>query len=133
MDNFITKEKVFVQTSKLAEVLINSDGYEAFHDNIVKNNIVYEESKNYEIVGAGFIDFNQHLYEDINHMNSISSGLYLDMTLIMLKIYIYFYKLFIPPKINLAIFFIFSLFSSVILCSPPFCQLYLFVSFYFFF
>lgn len=89
MDNFITKEKVFVQTSKLAEILINSEGYEAFHDNIVKNNIVYEESKIYEIVGAGFVDFNQHLYEDINHMNSISSGLYLDMTLIMFKIYIW--------------------------------------------
>ena len=31
----------------------------------------------------------QHLYEDINHMNSISGGLYLDMTLVMFKIYIW--------------------------------------------
>ena len=89
MDRLITKEKVFVQTNQLAEILINSNGYGEFHDNIVKNNIVCEESKNYEITGAGFIDFNQHLYEDINHMNSISSGLYLDMTLVMYKIYIW--------------------------------------------
>ena len=89
MGNFITEEKVFVQTNQLAEILMNSNGYEDFHNNIVKNNIVYEESKNYEIAGGGFIDFNQHLYEDINHMNSISSGLYLDMTLVMFKIYIW--------------------------------------------
>ena len=89
MDRLITKEKVFVQTNQLAEILINSNGYEDFHNNIVKNNIVCEESKNYEIAGAGFIDFNQHLYEDINHMNSISGGLYLDMTLVMFKIYIW--------------------------------------------
>lgn len=89
MEKFITKEKLFIQTNKLAEILINSNGYEDFHNNIVKNNIVYEERKNYEIAGSGFIDFNQHLYEDINHMNSISSGLYLDMTLVMFKIYIW--------------------------------------------
>ena len=89
MNRLITKEKVFVQASQLAEILINSNGYGDFHDKIVKNNIVCEESKNYEIAGAGFIDFNQHLYEDINHMNSISSGLYLDMTLVMFKIYIW--------------------------------------------
>lgn len=89
MDRLITKEKVFVQANQLSQILINSNGYEDFHDNLVKNNIVCEESKNYEIVGAGFIDFNQHLYEDINHMNSISCGLYLDMTLIMFKIYIW--------------------------------------------
>ena len=89
MDRLITKEKVFVQTNQLAEILINSNGYEDFHNNIVKNNIECEESKNYEIAGAGFIDFNQHLYEDINHMNSISGGLYLDMTLVMFKIYIW--------------------------------------------
>ena len=45
--------------------------------------------KTTKIAGAGFIDFNNHLYEDINHMNSISSGLYLDMTLVMFKIYIW--------------------------------------------
>lgn len=89
MDRLITKEKIFVQTNPLSEILINSNGYSDFHENIVKNNIVCEESKSYEITGAGFIDFNQHLYEDINHMNSISSGLYLDMTLIMFKIYIW--------------------------------------------
>ena len=55
MDRLITKEKVFVQTNQLAEILINSNGYEDFHNNIVKNNIVCEESKNYEIAGAGFI------------------------------------------------------------------------------
>ena len=48
MDRLITKEKVFVQTNQLAEILINSNGYEDFHNNIVKNNIVCEESKNYE-------------------------------------------------------------------------------------
>ena len=53
MDRLITKEKVFVQTNQLAEILINSNGYEDFHNNIVKNNIVCEESKNYEIAGAG--------------------------------------------------------------------------------
>ena len=52
MDRLITKEKVFVQTNQLAEILINSNGYEDLHNNIVKNNIVCEESKNYEIAGA---------------------------------------------------------------------------------
>ena len=61
MDRLITKEKVFAQTNQLAEILINSNGYADFHDNIVKNNIACEENKNYEIAGAGFIDFNQHL------------------------------------------------------------------------
>ena len=89
MDKLITKEKIFIQTNQLAEILIDSNGYSDFHDNIVKNNIICEENKNYEIAGAGFIDFNNHLYEDINHMNSISSGLYLDMTLVMFKIYIW--------------------------------------------
>ena len=89
MERLISKEKIFVQTSQLAEILINSNGYSDLLENIEKNNIVCEENKNYEIVGAGFIDFNQHLYEDINHMNSISSGLYLDMTLVMFKIYIW--------------------------------------------
>ena len=89
MNRLITKEKIFIQTNKLVDILINSSGYNDFHDKIVKNNIVCEENKNYEIAGAGFIDFNNHLYEDINHMNSISSGLYLDMTLVMFKIYIW--------------------------------------------
>src|SRR5699024_8719886 len=89
MNRLITKEKIFIQTNKLVDILINSSGYNYFHDKIVKNNIVCEENKNYEIAGAGFIDFNNHLYEDINHMNSISSGLYLDMTLVMFKIYIW--------------------------------------------
>ena len=89
MDRLITKEKVFVQTNQLAEILINSNGYEDFHNNIVKNNIVCEESKNYEIAGAGFIDFNQHLYEDINHMNSISTGLYLEKSFVTFNIFIW--------------------------------------------
>ena len=89
MNRLITKEKIFIQTNKLVDILINSSRYNDFHDKIVKNNIVCEENKNYEIAGAGFIDFNNHLYEDINHMNSISSGLYLDMTLVMFKIYIW--------------------------------------------
>ena len=33
MDRLITKEKVFVQTNQLAEILINSNGYEDFHNN----------------------------------------------------------------------------------------------------
>ena len=45
MDRLITKEKVFVQTNQLAEILINSNGYGDFHDNIVKNNIVCEEKR----------------------------------------------------------------------------------------
>lgn len=89
MDRLITKEKVFVQTNQLAEILINSNGYEDFHNNIVKNNIVCEENKNYEISGAGFIDFNQHLYEDINQMNSISSGLFLERSLVTFRIFIW--------------------------------------------
>ena len=39
MDRLITKEKVFVQTNQLAEILINSNGYEDFHNKIEKNNI----------------------------------------------------------------------------------------------
>ena len=36
MDRLITKEKVFVQTNQLAEILINSNGYEDFHNKKVK-------------------------------------------------------------------------------------------------
>ena len=48
MNRLITKEKIFIQTNQLVDILINSSGYNDFHDKIVKNNIVCEENKNYE-------------------------------------------------------------------------------------
>ncbi|RDY27926.1 hypothetical protein CHL78_007945 [Romboutsia weinsteinii] len=89
MTDFISKESVFANSTKLAEILIESDGYTDFHEKIVSNNIEYNEQKTYEVVPSGFIDFNQHLYENINDMNSISTGIYLEMSLITYRIFIW--------------------------------------------
>lgn len=89
MTEFISKEKIFANATKLATILLESESYSDFHDRLLSSDINYVENKTYEVAPSGFIDFNQHLYEDINHMNSISGGLYLDMTLVMFKIYIW--------------------------------------------
>ena len=89
MTEFISKEKIFANATKLAEILLESENYSDFHERLSTSDIDYIENKTYEVAPSGFIDFNHHLYEDINHMNSISGGLYLDMTLVMFKIYIW--------------------------------------------
>lgn len=89
MNKFITKEMVFAQPTKLSQILNVSNGYVELHENISKNNIEIDEQKTYEIAQGGFIDFNKHLYEEENHMNSISCGLYLEMTLVTFKIFIW--------------------------------------------
>ena len=89
MTDFISKEKIFANTTKLAEILLDSESYSDFHDKVSKSDILYDENKTYEVVPSGFIDFNQHLYEDINHMNSISSGLFIEKSLITFRIFIW--------------------------------------------
>lgn len=89
MTDFISKEKIFANTTKLAEILLDSESYSDFHDKVSKSDILYDENKTYEVVPSGFIDFNQHLYEDINHMNSISTGLYLEKSFITFRIFIW--------------------------------------------
>lgn len=86
---FLSKDKIFVQPTKLSEILLQSNGYTDFHDNIVQNNVEYNEQKTYEISTGGFIDFNQHMYENINEMNSISTGIYLEKSLITFRIFIW--------------------------------------------
>ena len=83
MTEFISKEKIFANATKLAEILLESENYSDFHERLSTSDIDYIENKTYEVAPSGFIDFNHHLYEDINHMNSISGGLYLDMTLVL--------------------------------------------------
>lgn len=87
--NFLSKENIFIQTSKFAELLIESDGYDTFHDKIAENNLEYNEQKTYEIAQSGFVDFNQHLYENINEMNSISAGIYLQMSLVTFRLFLW--------------------------------------------
>ncbi|WP_042273884.1 hypothetical protein [Faecalimicrobium dakarense] len=86
---FLSEDKIFIQPTKLAEILLQSNGYTNFHESIVQNNIEYSDQKNYEISSGGFIDFNQHLYENINEMNSISTGIYLEKSLITFRIFIW--------------------------------------------
>ncbi|MGL6107456.1 hypothetical protein [Romboutsia sp.] len=86
---FLTKDKVFIQTTKFADLLIQSDSYEVFHNKIAENNLEYNEQKVYEIAQSGFVDFNQHLYEEINEMNSLSAGIYLEMSLITFRIFLW--------------------------------------------
>lgn len=88
-DKFITKEKIFLQPTKFSEMLINADGYESFYKQIIESKVEYNEEKPYDLLPSGFIDFNQHLYEDINHMNSISSGLFIERALITFRIFIW--------------------------------------------
>lgn len=88
-NQFISKDKVFTQTSKFTEILIHSNGYSNFHDNVLNSDTEYSDEKTYEIVSSGFVDFNQDLYEDINQMNSISTGLYIEMSLVTYRIFIW--------------------------------------------
>ena len=88
-NKLITKDKVFIQESNFSNVFYKSNGYEDFYNNLLKNNIEFDENKTYDLLPSGFIDFNQHLYEDINHLNSISSGLFLEKTLITFRIFIW--------------------------------------------
>ena len=88
-DKLITKDKIFIQDTNFSNVLYKSSGYEDFHTNAANNNIEIDENRTYDLLPSGFIDFNQHLYEDINHMNSISSGLFLEKTLITFRIFIW--------------------------------------------
>ncbi|MEG0855240.1 MAG: hypothetical protein RSG52_02050 [Terrisporobacter sp.] len=89
MKDFISKERIFANATKLTEILLASNGYDDFHKRLLDSDINYEENKTYEIAPSGFIDFNQHLYEDINHMNSISTGLYLEKSFVTFRIFIW--------------------------------------------
>lgn len=89
MTQFISKEKIFANATQLTEILLISSNYEDFHQKLVSSNLNYKESKTYELAPSGFIDFNHHLYEDINHMNSISTGLYLERSLVTFRIFIW--------------------------------------------
>lgn len=89
MTEFISKDKIFINKSKLGNILLESENYLDFHKKLEENNIKYEVNKTYEVVQSGFIDFNNHLYEDINHMNSISVGLFMEMSFITFNIYIW--------------------------------------------
>lgn len=89
MTEFINKERIFANATKLAEILLVSENYSDFHEKLSKSNIDYNENKTYEVAPSGFIDFNQHLYEDINHMNSISTGLYLEKSFVTFNIFIW--------------------------------------------
>ena len=89
MTEFISKERIFANATKLTEILLKSENYSDFYEKLSNSDIDYNENKTYEVVPSGFIDFNQHLYEDINHMNSISTGLYLEKSFITFNIFIW--------------------------------------------
>lgn len=88
-NQFLNKDKIFTSSTQFSEILLQSNGYTDFYDMILKNNIEYIESKTYEISVGGFVDFNQHMYENINDMNSISTGIYLEKSLITFRIFIW--------------------------------------------
>lgn len=89
MTDFINKERIFANATKLAEILLESESYADFHERLSKSDIEYNENKTYEVAPSGFIDFNHDLYEDINHMNSISTGLYLEKSFVTFNIFIW--------------------------------------------
>ena len=89
MTNFIQKERIFVNPTKLASILLESKSYADFHDKLSESNTKYNKNKTYEVTPSGFIDFNHDLYEDVNHMNSISTGLYLEKSFIIFNIFIW--------------------------------------------
>lgn len=89
MEKNLKNDSVNIQIGQLGNILIQSKGYEEFYNNLSKCNIEFNEAKTYEIASSGFVDFNQHLYEDINHMNSISSGIYLERSLITYRVFIW--------------------------------------------
>ncbi|SCH65048.1 MULTISPECIES: hypothetical protein [unclassified Romboutsia] len=86
---FITKENIFIQPTKFSDMLINATGYESLYKQIIESKIEFNEEKSYDLLPSGFIDFNQHLYDDINHMNSISTGLFIERALITFRIFIW--------------------------------------------
>lgn len=86
---FITENMVHTQTNLFADLLLESNSYSQLHESIQQSKEEYSDQKVYEIVSSGFIDFNQHLYEDINHMNSISTGLFIEMSLVTYRIFIW--------------------------------------------
>ena len=63
MTEFISKEKIFANATKLAEILLESENYSDFHERLSTSDIDYIENKTYEVAPSGFIDFNHHLYE----------------------------------------------------------------------
>lgn len=90
MENqLIKKENIHIIASSFSDILTRSSSYSDFHEKIVESNIEYSDQKVYEVVSSGFFDFNQHLYEDINHMNSISTGLYVEMSLVTYRVFLW--------------------------------------------
>lgn len=88
-NQLIKKENIHAIPSSFSDILLKSSSYGDFHEKIVENNVEYSDHKVYEIVSSGFFDFNQHLYEDINHMNSISTGLYVEMSLVTYRVFLW--------------------------------------------
>lgn len=88
-NKFLSKEKISIQTTKFAEILAQSNGYTNFDEKIMEAKIEYDAQKVYEIAQSTFIDFNNHLFENINEMHSISAGIYLERTLITFRIFIW--------------------------------------------
>lgn len=88
-EKFLAKEKLFINTTQFSDILYKSNGYEEFYKNIIESNIDYKQEKTYEIAASNFFDFNNHLYEDINHMNSISCGIYIELGLITYRLFIW--------------------------------------------
>lgn len=86
---FLNKEKIFIQTTKFSDILLESSSYAELHDKISSSDLDYNEAKVYEVAPSGFIDFNQHLYENINEMNSISCGLFMEMSVVTFRIFIW--------------------------------------------
>ena len=86
---FLTSDKVFIHPTKFAYILLNSLGYSDLHDKLTKSDLEYSDAKVHEVAPSGFVDFNQHLYSDINHMNSISCGIYIESSLVTFRIFIW--------------------------------------------
>ncbi len=85
----LNKDSVSIQTNKFADVLVQSNGYRDFDEKILENSIEYDPQKIYEIAQSTFVDFNHHLFENINEMHSISSGIYLEKNLITFRIFVW--------------------------------------------
>ena len=85
----LNKDSVSIQTNKFADVLVQSNGYRNFDEKILENSIEYDPQKIYEIAQSTFVDFNHHLFENINEMHSISSGIYLEKNLITFRIFVW--------------------------------------------
>ena len=88
-DRFLTKDRLFINTRELVEELYSSKNYDEFDTNIIDSKIEFDPQKTYTIAESNFFDFNQHLYEDINHMNSINCGIYCERTLLTYRIFIW--------------------------------------------